>query len=127
MAQPDRTTRPQGGRLHAAISDAAIRVLAEYTGRGPTRAQTIIHGDWVFITIEDILTKGERKLVDIGRGDFVLEARRTFQDAMREELSSEIEALTGRRVRAFFSDNSIDPDMGLEALLLEPATSREQP
>lgn len=113
--------------MHAAISDAAIRVLAEYTGRGPTRAQTIIHGDWVFITISDILTKGERKLVDIGRGDFVLEARRTFQDAMREELSSEIEALTGRRVRAFFSDNSIDPDMGLEALLLEPVTSREQP
>ena len=45
---------------------------------------------------------------------------RTFQAAMRDELTREVEAITGRRVRAFLSDNHLDPDLGLEAMLLEP-------
>jgi uncharacterized protein YbcI len=112
--------RPTGGQLNAAIANFVIRVVADYTGRGPTRARTMIHGDWVFVALEDTLTKGERRLVDIGRGDFVIEARRVFQTAMREELTTGVTSLTGRRVIAFFSDNHLEPDMGLEAMLLEP-------
>ena len=96
-----------------------IRVLAEYTGRGPTRARTIVSGDWVFVTIEDALTKGERKLAELGRTDFVMDSRRTFQAAMRDEISREVETLPRRNVRAFLSDNHLDPDLGLEALLLD--------
>jgi uncharacterized protein YbcI len=112
--------RPTGGRLLAAISNAVIRVLADYTGRGPTRARTIVSGDWVFVTLQDALTKGERKLVEIGRGDAVLDTRKMFQNAMRDDLAREIELLTGRKVIAFMSDNHLDPDVGLEALMLEP-------
>ena len=32
--------------LHRDISDAVVRITAEYTGRGPTRARTTINGDW---------------------------------------------------------------------------------
>jgi uncharacterized protein YbcI len=39
---------------------------------------------------------------------------------MRDELTGEVEALMGRKVIAFFSDNHLDPDMALEAMLLEP-------
>jgi uncharacterized protein YbcI len=119
-AQQEGPARLAGGQLHAAISKTTIRVLTEYTGRGPTRARTIINGDWVFVTIEDSLTKGERKLAEIGRTDFVMNSRRTFQAAMREELTREVEHLTGRKVLAFLSDNHLDPDLGLEAMLLEP-------
>lgn len=125
QAQPDPITRPIGGQLHAAISNAVIHVITQYTGRGPTRARTIISGDWVFVALEDTLTKGERKLAAIGKGDFVLQSRRMFQTAMRDELTSEVEALTGRKVRAFFSDNNLDPDLGLEAMLLEPDHSAD--
>lgn len=116
---------PTGGRLHAAISNAVIRVVAEYTGRGPTRARTILNGDWVMVVLEDALTKGERKLAETGRGAFVVETRRTFQSAMREDLSTAIEDLTGRRVIAFLSDNHVDPDVGLEAMLLAPDSSAD--
>lgn len=119
-AQDEEAARPAGGQLHAAISKATIRVLTEYTGRGPTRARTILNGDWVFVTIEDALTKGERKLAELGRTDFVMNSRRTFQAAMRDELTHEVEQITGRRVLAFLSDNHLDPDLGLEAMLLEP-------
>jgi uncharacterized protein YbcI len=113
-------TDATGGHLHAAISKAVIRILAEYTGRGPERARTIINGDWIFVTLEDALTRGERKLAEIGRADFVIDARKAFQNAMRDDISHEIEALTGRKVIAFLSDNHLDPDLGLEAVLLSP-------
>jgi hypothetical protein len=39
---------------------------------------------------------------------------------MRDDLTSMVEILTGRKVRAFMSDNHIDPDTGVEVFLLEP-------
>jgi uncharacterized protein YbcI len=117
---PDRLV---GGQLNAAISTAVIRIVAEYTGRGPTRGRTMLHGDWIFVVLEDTLTKGERKLAEIGRGDFIIQARRMLQTAMRDELVAEITSLTGRRVVAFFSDNHLEPDIALEAMLLEPVAS----
>jgi uncharacterized protein YbcI len=120
MAGPDE--RPQGNSLHAAISDMVVRVTADYTGRGATRARTTINGEWIFVTLSDILTKGERKLAASGRAHFVRSARREFQDVMREDFTTEIEALTGRRVTAFLSDNHIDPDVAIECFQLAPAT-----
>lgn len=104
--------------LHRDISDAVVRITAEYTGRGPTRARTTINGDWIFVTLSDTLTKGERKLAEAGRMDFVREARRAYQDVMREEFIVEIEALTGRRVLAFLSDAHVEPDVAIECFHL---------
>jgi hypothetical protein len=42
---------------------------------------------------------------------------------MEDELTSEITALTGRKVIAFLSANHLNPDIALEALLLEPETA----
>ena len=109
-----------GGSLHAAISDAVVRITADYTGRGPTRARTTINGDWVFVTLSDTLTKGERKLAALGRAQFVNETRKAFQDAMRDDFVAEVEALTGRPVTAFLSDNHIDPDVAVECFQLAP-------
>jgi uncharacterized protein YbcI len=106
--------------LHRDISDAVVRITAEFTGRGPTRARTTIAGDWIFVTLSDTLTKGERKLAEAGRLEFVRDARRAYQDVMREEFTAEIEALTGRRVLAFLSDAHIDPDVAIEVFHLSP-------
>jgi uncharacterized protein YbcI len=106
------------GRIHTAISNAVVRVTAEYTGRGPTRVRTTIDGDWIFVTLADTLTRGERQLVLSGRTDFVRQTRRVFQDAMRDDLVAEIEQITGRKVDGFLSDNHIDPDVAVEAFRL---------
>ncbi len=108
------------GEITANISNSAVRLIAEYTGRGPTRARTIISDPWVFITLEDTLTKGEHQLVAHGFADTVLETRRQYQRAMRVALEDVVEQHTGRRVVAFMSENHIDPDVALEAFLLEP-------
>ncbi|HEX6621948.1 MAG TPA: Na-translocating system protein MpsC family protein, partial [Solirubrobacteraceae bacterium] len=55
-----------------------------------------------------------------GRAHLVRETRKAFQDAMRDEMIRELEALTGRRVVAFMSDNHIDPDLAIECFQLAP-------
>ncbi len=109
-----------GGELNSAISNAIVHITAEYTGRGPTRARTIINGDWVFVTLVDTLTKGERQLGEHGRESSVRRHRREYQDVMREAFTAEVERLTGRKVVAFMSDNHLDPDVAIEVFMLEP-------
>ena len=77
------------GRTHTAISNAVVRVTAEYTGRGPTRVRTVVDGDWIFVTLADTRTKGERHLAQSGRRDFVRQLRKAYQDAIAAVQSPE--------------------------------------
>jgi uncharacterized protein YbcI len=115
------TPRPalHQGELGAAISTAVVHMLAERTGKGPTKAKTTLGEDGVFVVLEDNLTKGERNLAEAGEGAAVLEVRRRWQRVMREEMSSKVEDLTGRRVVGFLSDSHIDPDIAVEVFMLE--------
>lgn len=112
----------QRGPISAEISTAAVQLIAEYTGRGPTKAHTVINHDSVMILLADTLTKGERSLVGKGMADHVLETRRRYQAAMRDDLTAAVEKATGREVVAFMSSNHIDPDMAAEVLVLEPTS-----
>jgi uncharacterized protein YbcI len=113
--------------LGAQISSAVVRLLADYTGRGPTRALTTIRGNLVFVLLHDTLTKGERALVQRGRAEKVRELRMEFQAAMSEDLVSAIEDLTGRKVQAFMSASHIDPDYSLETFVLEDGEAYDVP
>src|SRR5256885_1263482 len=105
----------------ATISTAAVQLLHEYTGRGPTKAKTLINDDLVTIMLADTLTRGERKLVDSGRSDRVLQLRHDYQLTMRDDLVSMVERQVGRTVIAFMSQNHIDPDLAIEVFVLEPS------
>jgi uncharacterized protein YbcI len=105
---------------NAAISDGAVRLLHEYTGRGPTRSHTTINTNSVMIVLGDTLTKGERTLVESGKAERVLQVRHDYQMAMRDDLVALVEGTTKRNVVAFMSQNHIDPDTAVEVFLLEP-------
>ena len=102
------------------ISTAAVQLLREYTGRGPTKAKTLINDDVVTVLLADTLTKGERKLVDSGRSDRVLQLRHDYQLTMRDDLIAIVERQLDRKVIAFMSQNHIDPDLAVEVFVLEP-------
>jgi len=106
--------------LSAAISNAVVHLLAEYTGRGPTKARTHLSDDFVAVVLQDTFTRGERSLVRDGKTDLVLSTRKAYQQTMRTDLVAAIEQLTGRTVRAFFSDNHVDPDIAVECFVLAP-------
>jgi uncharacterized protein YbcI len=102
------------------ISTATVQLLHEYTGRGPTKAKTLINEDVVTVLLADTLTKGERKLVDSGRADRVLQLRHDYQLTMRDDLVALVERQLDRKVIAFMSQNHIDPDLAVEVFVLEP-------
>jgi uncharacterized protein YbcI len=110
----------QRGAVSAEISKATVQLLSEYTGRGPTKAHTVVNKDSVMVLLADTLTKGERSLARMGMSDHVLETRKRYQEAMREDLIGAVEKHTGRKVIAFMSDNHIEPDMAAEVFVLEP-------
>jgi uncharacterized protein YbcI len=108
------------GQLAAAISNTVVRALARTTGRGPTQAKTTFGDNGVFVVLQDSLTVGEQTLTDAGQGQTVLDLRRRWQAIMEQDVSREIEQLTGRKVVGFMSDNHIDPDLAVEVFVLEP-------
>jgi uncharacterized protein YbcI len=109
--------------VNSDICDAAVRLLREYTGRGPTQAKAMINGDSVMILLGDTLTRGERQLAATGKADRVLQLRHDFQLVMRDELVEAVEAALGRKVIAFMSQNHIDPDLAVEIFILQPKTA----
>jgi uncharacterized protein YbcI len=114
---PDLAGRPVGS-LAAAISNAIVGLLRDYTGRGPTHARTTIGPDTIVVTLRDSLTKAERTLAQRGQELQVLAMRRALQNTMRDDMIMAVEQLTGRSVEAFLSDNLHQPDVAVEIFLM---------
>jgi len=104
-----------------AISQGVVRLMRDYTGRGPTQAHTTITDGLVVVVLRDTLLKAERSLVDDGQGHAVVSMRRRFQETMRDELIALVTEHSGRAVEAFMSDNAIEPDIAVEVFVLAPA------
>jgi uncharacterized protein YbcI len=121
MASITTEERLPGGPTLSAISNAAVRIMSEYTGRGPTKARTSIRDDVVLIVMQDTLTKADRTLLAAGQAGFVMETRHRFQMTMRDDLVAAVEMLLQRKVIAFMSANHPNPDMAAEIFVLEPA------
>jgi uncharacterized protein YbcI len=120
--------RGGGGQLNADVSQAVVRIYREHLGRGATKARTFHRGNVIVTILEDTLTQAERNLATRGKLDAVLHMRHEFQVTMREDLSVEVERLSGRLVIAFLSDNHFDPDVAAEIFVLDrPVDGEEHP
>jgi uncharacterized protein YbcI len=119
MAGTSGTEERTPGSLSAAISNHIVRLFAEYTGRGPTKARTTIRDNVVVCIAQDNLTKAERRLSAAGEGELVVTVRRKFQSTMRDDLVSGVELLTGRKVEAFLSDHDDLTDTAAEVFVLD--------
>jgi uncharacterized protein YbcI len=115
----DQQRESQGSS--AKIATSTVQLLHEYTGRGPTKAKTTINENMVTILLADTLTNGERKLVESGRADRVIQLRHDYQLIMRDGLVGIVERELDRKVIAFMSQNHINPDLAVEIFVLEPA------
>jgi uncharacterized protein YbcI len=113
------------GELLAEISNAIVGILREYYGRGPTKAKTYIFDDYVITVLQDILTTVEHTLVERGHQDLVRQVRVTFQGAVADRFKTAVADATGRRVIAYHSQVTFQPDMGFEVFVLEPEADDE--
>lgn len=106
-----------------AISNGIGSLHREHYGRGADRIRTMIYQDVVMTRLEGCFTTVEHMMVAEGAFLQVRETRTMFQDWMRPRFTEIVERATGRKVRAFFSQVSHDPDIAVELFLLEPAGS----
>ena len=117
-------TSPQdaktSGALLTALSNAVVRIVREYTGRGPTQARASIRDDVAIVMMQETLLKAEHSLIKDSKGALVVEMRRSFQQTMRQELSAAVERITERKVIAFMSDSHLEPDYSIEVFVLAP-------
>jgi uncharacterized protein YbcI len=103
--------RVEGDRrssLVAEISREIVRIHARFYGRGPTKAKTVWRDEIVVCVLEDLFTKAEQLLVDGGRFEDVRAHRTAFQEEVAPLFCGCVEAVTGRRVRSFLSQVSVD-------------------
>ena len=111
----------QSGSALLAFSNAMVKLHKEQFGRGPTHARSDFAGpDTLVCTLEDALLPAERTMVKMGDQQRVRETRTAFQAATRDQFVGAVEAIIGRRVKAFAS--AIDADEGVvwEVYSLEP-------
>jgi len=103
-----------------------VRLLRDYTGRGPTQAYTTITETHIVVVLRDALLKAERSLVQDGHSDAVIDMRRRFQRTMKDALVAAVEEHSNREVLAFLSDHHIDPDIAVEVFILKPRGSGDE-
>jgi uncharacterized protein YbcI len=106
--------------LAAQISTRLVKLLALYTGRGPTKARTTIDQNVIVVVAEDALTRAEMNLTAAGQAGSVAEVRRRFASIMRADAIAMIEELTNRSVRAYLSDISPDANVATHVFVLHP-------
>lgn len=103
------------------ISRGVVAIYKEYLGRGPTTVRTVLSDEASITTVHESLIKAEQSLVASGEAEMVREMRRKFQSAMREEIRSLVEEVTGRESIAFLSDHDTTPDVAVEMVVFASA------
>jgi len=105
--------------LLSAISTNIVKILREHYGRGPMRAKTYVLDDLIVCVLKNGFTAIEQTMVDTGSPERVVAMRREFQEMIGDRYRHLIENLSGRKVTAFLSQAHIEPDITIEAFLLD--------
>jgi uncharacterized protein YbcI len=117
--------RLSGGELQAALSNAIVRIMREFYGKGAARSRTMLFDEYVFVVLEDVLTTAEMTLRNGGAGELVQRVRMVFEDLMTATFVGEVERLTGRTVVAYHSQIVLDPSSCFEIFVLDPTQDED--
>jgi uncharacterized protein YbcI len=117
-----------GNRRSAqAISNAITKLQRDHYGRGPESVRTVVGYDHIICFLENTFMPVERTLIDAGEVAAVRETRLAFQRAMESRFVSTVEEISGRKVRAFLSQVSLNPDIAVEVFVLEHGDAEPAP
>jgi uncharacterized protein YbcI len=109
----------QGGELNAAVTRAIVGIHTQCLGRGPKSASTFHYGNVLVTLMHGVLTRAEKSLADANHDDAVTQMRHLYQQTMEADFREAVERLAGRKVLAFISGNSSNPDIASELFILD--------
>ena len=117
------TPRETRGELAGTISTTFVQLFKEHGDRGPTRCRTYIDDDLIIVLMRGGYSRMENTLFEDGKWLDVRSMRHTFQDTMEGRFTETIEQLSGREVAAFMSASHQNPDIQIEAFVLDGGTA----
>ena len=125
VSMPDSASGDDRVRQAVEISNQLTRSHRESFGRGASNVKTVIQKGFVVTFLEDVYTPFEKTMIGGGHEKLVMEARFAFQQMKRDDYRKIVETVTGRKVRAFLSQNHIDPPIAVEMFVLESEAGDE--
>lgn len=102
------------------ISREMVLLQKEFGGKGPTQCKTFIESNLILVLFGGGFTAAEQTLFEAGKFVDVRQIRTAFHDTMELRFTEKVEELSGREVLAFMAASHQDPDLVLEAFVLEP-------
>lgn len=105
--------------IYLEISNAMVGLKKQFYGKGPVKSKTYINDNYVFCILEGGLTQNELTLLQAGEEELVRRYRLRFQEVMRETTMKAVEEITKRRVTAYHSQITFDPEYGFEIFVLD--------
>lgn len=115
-----------GERLLTAVTEAMIAMHERYHGSAPAAAKSLMMGDDLLACVlGGVYTEVEKTMIELQRSTIVQQTRSAFQQAMQQKFIEAVEALSGRRVRAFISNHHVSPDLEIELFVLGPLETKE--
>ncbi|HTP19538.1 MAG TPA: Na-translocating system protein MpsC family protein [Solirubrobacteraceae bacterium] len=115
-----RMPQEPGGSVRTALANAMVGMQKQFYGRGPTAAKAWVLDDYVFVAMEDGLTRNEETLLADGKAELVRSYRLSFQETMGPTVKAAVEELLNRRVLTYHSQIVFDPPRTFEIFVLEP-------
>ena len=100
-----------------------MRLLRERTTRAPGDARTVFSSDRAIVILSDCLSSEELYLARRGHAALVMRTRVALYEAIRDEASAVIEAITDHRVVDYVTEQDHEPDLTVMAFVLQPAPS----
>lgn len=121
------TSDPSSSRrgVGAEIASATAHIYHELLGKGPTKVRAYVEPDVIVVVMEDMYSIAERTMIAAGAASDVVAMRHRMQEAVRDRFVEVVERLSGRTVRAFLSQNNVNPDVAVEVFLLTPLPGQQ--
>lgn len=109
----------------AAVSEQVAQLYLEAFGHGPSRVRTYVQPQFAACVLRDILTTGERWLLDVGNGAEVEAARATINEAIDRRCVSIVETQTGRSVLSHLVRTRVPVDVAVHFFLFDVPAGRD--
>ncbi|HVL96933.1 MAG TPA: Na-translocating system protein MpsC family protein [Solirubrobacteraceae bacterium] len=117
---------PEHGEIRAALSNALVALIKERWGKGPTAAKSFLNDEYVLTVLEGGLMRNEETMLAAGLHDTIRIFRLQFQQAIRDDMCSTVERITGRKVLDYHSQVVFEPVRAFELFVLDGPVETEQ-
>jgi uncharacterized protein YbcI len=109
------------GEVLSEAANAVSKIKADFFGRGPEGGKAYLNDNLLVVVLHGGLLEVEQTLIDRGRSDKVRDLRLTWQEELDDEITQQIEKITGLKVLDYHSQILVRAQVIVELFLLADA------